>query len=132
MTLMTTTERKRWAYLVQDILIEARRGSTRARAWFSDGDTWLSIRNEVFKPEVVAEIEHQALEVFSEHKVRFEPAYSYKPNRSPESEERRRKRQNEQYAAKKAAKLALAEQARNFPWPSRQEVTHNGNQTATN
>jgi hypothetical protein len=127
---MTQPERKRWAKIVDEMVALARKGSPRARAWFAAGTTWRNVSTHVFTPETVQEIESQALAVYSERKVRCESAYSFKANRSAESIERRRKHQNERYAAKKAAKLAIAAQVKSFPWPASTQtgVTRNGNQ----
>lgn len=85
MIIVTHSDRRKWRRLVEEILIESRKGSKRARAWFGS-DTWQTVSKEMFDTETIAEIEKQALAT-NKDKDRdddYEDSLTRTPRYSPE------------------------------------------------
>jgi hypothetical protein len=62
MIVITRNDRRKWARLIEGVLMESRKGSKRAQAWFQ-GVTWQTVSKEMFNTKQIAEIEKQSLVV---------------------------------------------------------------------
>jgi hypothetical protein len=130
MTLLVTSfaEKKNWLELIDSVTDLARKGSPRAKRFFSS-PTWLKVSKELFTDARINYIELQALATNKdEDEDEDEPI---KPKPTPESTRKRKlasyhKRKAEKEAAKLAAQKVIPT-IRNIVWPSDKGVS-NGNQ----
>jgi hypothetical protein len=127
MIVITKDHRRSWHRLILDILMESRRGSKRARAWFQ-GDTWRTVSAEMFNDVQIASIEQQALQLDRTLDRDDEPNKPVTKVKLTDAQrlERKRKRKLASYHKRKAEKLAAAQKAipTHSGWPSDKGVSH--------
>jgi hypothetical protein len=131
MKTMSRSEKIEWAHLVDEIVIEARKGSVRARNWFSS-PTWLKIKNVAFTEGRIAYIEQCAcVRKVIKERDKVKPKPGPKARFTPEELKERQRvsklaynhRLKAERAAKKVAQV-VPTVIRDIVWPSDKGVSH--------